>query len=164
MVLLLLSLACAPAGSGSEDGTGDGDAHSAEDCPEVEETDCPEDSGYTPAEQPDTDHLAGLAPVVVRTVPQAGDQAVDPGLTEIRVTFSRDMTDESWSWVQVDPAWFPEAIDARYDDARTAVLEVQLEPDHSYVLQMNSDGYQGFRDTEGTPAMPYQLAFHTTAL
>lgn len=35
---------------------------------------------------------AAFPPVVVETVPAAGDLAVDPSLSEIRVTFSKDLT------------------------------------------------------------------------
>ena len=39
-----------------------------------------------------------LPPVVVDIVPKVGATDVDPGLREIRVTFSKKMTDKSWSW------------------------------------------------------------------
>ncbi|HEY2784094.1 MAG TPA: Ig-like domain-containing protein [Fimbriiglobus sp.] len=42
--------------------------------------------------------LASVPPVVVKTVPVAGADDVDPKRTEVRVTFSKDMQDKSWSW------------------------------------------------------------------
>ena len=42
--------------------------------------------------------LASVPPVVVKTVPEAGADGVDPKLDEIKVTFSKDMQDGSWSW------------------------------------------------------------------
>ena len=42
--------------------------------------------------------IAGVPPVVVKTVPEAGATDVDPAITEIKVTFSKDMADKSWSW------------------------------------------------------------------
>lgn len=42
---------------------------------------------YTQLETPT---VANMPPVVVSTVPQSGDTNIDPGLTEIRVTFSKD--------------------------------------------------------------------------
>jgi hypothetical protein len=39
-----------------------------------------------------------MAPVVVKTVPEAGAKDVAPGEVEIRVTFSKEMRKGSWSW------------------------------------------------------------------
>ena len=51
-----------------------------------------------------------MPPSVVKTVPRAGDTAVDPSLTEITVTFSKDMmTKEMWSWCSQSPDTFPVA-------------------------------------------------------
>ena len=50
--------------------------------------------GYAQQTEPT---VANMPPVVVKTIPQSGDLEVDPGLTEIRVTFSKDMMDGSWS-------------------------------------------------------------------
>ena len=50
---------------------------------------------------PQTGHaqdVDSIAPVVVRTVPEAGSKNVTPGEIEIKVTFSKEMTDQSWSW------------------------------------------------------------------
>ena len=41
--------------------------------------------------------LAAAPPVVVKTTPEAGMDKVDPTMTEIKVTFSKDMSDGSWS-------------------------------------------------------------------
>ncbi|MCP4640193.1 MAG: tetratricopeptide repeat protein, partial [bacterium] len=47
-------------------------------------------------------------PSVVSTVPANGATDVDPALSEIRVTFDRDMeTDRMWSWVQESADTFP---------------------------------------------------------
>jgi hypothetical protein len=47
-------------------------------------------------------------PVVVRTLPQAGDTQVDAAaVTEIKVRFSKDMADKSWSWSQISDETFP---------------------------------------------------------
>ncbi len=105
-----------------------------------------------------------LPPVVVRSVPVAGDLAVDPSLGEIRVTFSKDMTTEKmWSWVQVSADSFPKVTgEARYlEDRRTCVLPVKLEPGKTYVIWVNSDKHDAFRDAQGHSAVPYLLAFQT---
>lgn len=105
-----------------------------------------------------------MPPVVVRTVPQAGDTAVDAEkVKEIRVTFSKDMTDESWSWSQISAETFPK-VDGKphYDkDRRTCVLPVKLEPSKTYVLWLNSEKFGNFKDAEGKTAVPYLLVFET---
>jgi RNA polymerase sigma-70 factor (ECF subfamily) len=108
--------------------------------------------------------VKGLPPVVVKTVPQAGDIAVDAkATTEIRVTFSKDMADKSWSWTQISEASYPKTTGKpHYDkDMRTCVLPVQLEPGKTYVIWLNPEKFKGFRDTDGRPAGPYLLVFET---
>jgi len=110
--------------------------------------------------------IAGLPPVVVKTVPQSGDLAVDPALKEIRVTFSKEMmTNEMWSWVQINAATFPKSTSkAHYlDDKRTCVLPVQLEAGKTYAMWINSDQHESFRDTGNKPAVRYLLVFQTRA-
>src|SRR4051812_7830280 len=55
--------------------------------------------------------------VVVKTVPEAGDTKVDARtIKEIRVTFSKDMGDKSWSWSQISKDSFPQTTGKpRYD-------------------------------------------------
>jgi hypothetical protein len=103
-------------------------------------------------------------PVVVKTVPQAGDTAVDAAkVTEIRVTFSKDMADRSWSFSQISDESFPKMDGKpRYEaDKRTCVLPVKLEPGKAYVVWLNPPKFQGFRDTDGKPAVFYPLVFET---
>jgi len=106
---------------------------------------------------------AGFPPVVVRTFPTAGDQNVDPSLTQIRVTFSKDMlTKEMWSFVYANPAPFPKiAGPIRYVNARTCVLPVALETGKTYGMWINSKEHSSFRDTRQQPAVPYLLTFKT---
>ena len=51
--------------------------------------------------------LESVPPVVVKAVPEAGSADVDPKLTEIKVTFSKDMQNESWSWSTLTKESFP---------------------------------------------------------
>ncbi len=110
--------------------------------------------------------VAALPPVVVETVPSAGDTAVDPATGEIRVTFSKPMqTRQMWSWVIHTKETFPEvAGDVRYlADGRTNVLPVKLQPGRVYAIWFNDPNgkHMAFRDTAGNPAMPYLLVFET---
>jgi RNA polymerase sigma-70 factor (ECF subfamily) len=108
--------------------------------------------------------VATLPPVVVRTEPASGDTQVDAAkVKEIRVTYSKKMADKSWSWSQISDETFPKvAGDIAYDkDRRTCVLPVKLEPGKTYVLWLNSEKFQNFKDAAGRPAVPYLLVFET---
>lgn len=107
--------------------------------------------------------VANMPPVVVSTVPQAGDTKVDPSITEIRVTFSKEMADGSWSWTQISDETFPPTTGKPYylSDKRTCVLPVKLEPGRSYVTWLNSAKFGNFRDTGRRSAVPYLLVFET---
>jgi hypothetical protein len=104
-----------------------------------------------------------IAPVVVKTVPQAGSKDVSPGVMEIKVTFSKDMTDQSWSWSTAWKNSSPESIGKpRYDaDHRTCVIKVKLEPNKAYGYWINSSSFHGFKDKQGHPAIPYLFVFQT---
>ena len=79
-------------------------------------------------------------PVVVKTTPEARPKDVDPSLSEIRVTFSKDMLDQSWSWSTASKNTFPEVTGkiGFLDDRRTCVLPVKLEPGRTYASSINS--------------------------
>jgi hypothetical protein len=107
-----------------------------------------------------------LPPVVVRTLPQSGDTKVDAAkVKEIRVTFSKDMMDESWSWSKISDDTYP-LITGKYRyqrNKRTCVAPVKLEPGRTYVIWLNSQKFGNFKDTDGRPAVPYLLVFETKA-
>jgi RNA polymerase sigma-70 factor (ECF subfamily) len=73
--------------------------------------------------------LESVPPVVVKTVPKAGADEVDAKLTEIKVTFSKEMEDRSWSWSGLSKESYPK-VDGKpkyLADKRTCVLPVKLE-------------------------------------
>ena len=109
--------------------------------------------------------VANMPPSVVNTVPQSGAVDVDPGLSQISVTFSKDMMDGNWSWTQNSDDTFPEIIGKpKYlDDKRTCVLNVELEPGKTYITWLNSQRYGNFKDTDARSAVPYLLVFETKA-
>src|ERR1700733_5222915 len=99
--------------------------------------------------------LQTAPPVVVKTVPEAGAKDVDPGLTEIKITFSKDMQDHSWSW---STAWQkstpdPNGAPKYLDDKRTCVLSVKLESGKVYGYWLNSEKFRNFKDSDGRPAV-----------
>lgn len=109
--------------------------------------------------------VATLPPVVVKTVPQAGDVRVDPNVAEIRVTFSKRMENGSWSWGQISDDTMPKTTGKPHylADGKTCVLPVALEPGRTYVLQLNSltGKFANFKDRQKRPAVAYLLVFQT---
>ncbi|MEN6405387.1 MAG: Ig-like domain-containing protein [Thermoguttaceae bacterium] len=107
--------------------------------------------------------INAMPPVVVQTVPESGVKDVAPGEVEIRVTFSKSMANGSWSWSTAWQDSSPQAIGKpKYDrDQKTCVLKVKLEPNKTYGYWVNSERFQGFRDRQGHPAVPYLLVFRT---
>jgi hypothetical protein len=104
-----------------------------------------------------------MPPVVVKTVPQSGDPAVDPATAEIQVTFSKEMADGSWSWSQMSKESFPQISGKPHylADKKNCVLPVKLEPGKTYVLWLNSQKFGNFKDAQGRSAVPYLLVFET---
>jgi hypothetical protein len=99
-------------------------------------------------------------PVVVKTVPQAGDAKVDPSLSQIKVTFSKKMMDKSWSWAGADEAWV-KGKPHYLADGKTCVLPVKLEPGKTYAVWANSPSFGNFKDRQGRSSLPYFLVFRT---
>ena len=105
-----------------------------------------------------------MPPVIVKTVPQAGDTEVDPNLKEIKATFSKDMmTEKMWAWSQISAEHFPRRAGKIHylADKRTCVMPVILEPNRTYCIWLNLGRFNSFRDTGNRPAVSYQLVFKT---
>ena len=107
--------------------------------------------------------LDSVPPVVVKTFPQAGASDVDPNVTEIKVTFSKDMADKTWSWSTASQDTFPETNGSPHyeNDKRTCVLSVKLMSGTVYAIWINSENFKNFKDATGKPAVPYLLVFKT---
>ena len=105
--------------------------------------------------------IDSFAPVVVKTVPEAGSKDVPPGEFEIKITFSKEMTDHSWSWSTAWENSDPQSVDKPHYDAdhKTCVMKVKLEPGKTYGWWINSQKFHGFQDTQHHPAIPYLLTF-----
>ena len=106
---------------------------------------------------------AGLPPVVVATQPASGAREVTPGVVDLRVRFSKEMADGSWSWSAAWADSTPERLGPpRYEaDRRTCVVTAKLEPGRTYGFWLNSENFQNFKDRSGRPALPYLLIFQT---
>ena len=104
---------------------------------------------------------AGSAPRVLRTEPANGAMDVDPEAAEILIVFDQDMRDASFSFVGGGPGFPTTRGQPLWRNRRTCVLPVRFEPDHEYVFSINSERHQGFQGTDGTPAEPLVVRFHT---
>jgi hypothetical protein len=106
-----------------------------------------------------------MPPVVVKTFPESGAKDVAPGEVEIKVTFSKPMTDNSWSWSSAWQNSTPDTIGKpKYDaDNKTCILKVKLEPGKTYGYWLNSNNFHGFKDSQNHSAVPYLLVFRTAA-
>ena len=104
-----------------------------------------------------------LPPSVVATVPQCGSMEVDAASTkEISITFSKVMRDSCWSPVQLSKESSPKIDNIKYlEDKKTCVIEVELEPNRTYALWLNSNKFAHFLDSDGNSAIPYLLVFKT---
>lgn len=107
--------------------------------------------------------IDAMAPVVVKAEPEAGSKDVAPGVVEIKVTFSKEMMDGSWSWSTAWKDSSPEMVEKpKYsDDHKTCVLKVKLEPNKTYGYWLNSQNFHNFKDKQGRAAVPYLLTFQT---
>jgi RNA polymerase sigma-70 factor (ECF subfamily) len=107
--------------------------------------------------------LADFPTGVVNLVPELGSVNVDPGLREIRITFSKKMEDKSWSLTEGPKYSIPKVRgEIHYDkDQRTCVIPVQLEPGKTYVWGVNSERFRNFMERDGRPALPYLIVFRT---
>jgi hypothetical protein len=102
-------------------------------------------------------------PEIVETFPARGAKDVDPNITEIWVKFNEPMMDNSWSWCNEAMGRFPETYGKPYytDNCTRNVLPVQLNPNTAYVIWINMNQYNNFRDQSGNPLKPCRLAFET---
>ena len=109
-------------------------------------------------------NIDAMQPVVVQTVPESGAKDVQPGVVEIRVRFSKEMKDGSWSWSTAWKDSTPEIVEKpKYEaDHRTCVLKVKLEPNKTYGYWLNSQKFTNFKDTGSHSAVPYLLTFQTS--
>jgi hypothetical protein len=107
--------------------------------------------------------IASMPAVVVKTVPESGAKNVPPGEMELKVTFSKQMADGSWSWSTAWQGSSPEMIGKpKYEtDGKTCVVKVKLEPNKAYGYWLNSEKFRNFKDRQGHSSVPYLLVFET---
>ncbi len=104
----------------------------------------------------------GEKPRIVSTTPKQDSIDVDPFLTEITVTFDRDMA-EGFSWTGGGSEYpaIPEGQKPRWRSKRTCVLPVDLREGRYYRVGINSPSFRNFKSAEGVPADPSAICFTT---
>ncbi len=102
-------------------------------------------------------------PVIVSMSPANGAANVDPNLRELRVTFNVPMGSGcSWTGGGEDYPTIPEGQRPSWSaDKKTAILPVQLAPNHSYRLGINSPSHRNFQSEGGIPVEPVLYTFTT---
>lgn len=102
-------------------------------------------------------------PEVVETFPERGAKDVDPGITEIWVRFNEPMMDNSWSWCYESMGRFPETYGKPYyaENNTKSVLPVELKPNTAYVIWINMNQFENFKDQSGNPLKPVRFPFET---
>ena len=111
---------------------------------------------------PAEDSKPAARPVIVSTSPAVGAKGVDPGITEITVTFDQDMGDGmSWTGGGSEFPATPQGGQAHWRDKRNCVLPVKLQAGHFYRVGINSQSYNNFMSAQGTPAAPSAIYFTT---
>jgi beta-lactamase regulating signal transducer with metallopeptidase domain len=99
-------------------------------------------------------------PVIVSTSPTLGDTEVDPALTEISVTFDRDMAG-GMSWTGGGDYYPKFSSKPFWKDKRTCVMPISLESGRLYRVGINSKSFQNFQSEKGVPVAPNVIAFTT---
>ena len=104
----------------------------------------------------------GEKPRIVSTTPKQGETDVDPALSEITVTFDRDMG-EGLSWTGGGPDFpsVPEGQQPSWRSKRTCVFPVKLLSGRYYRVGVNSPSHRNFKSAEGVSADPYGIYFTT---
>ena len=100
-------------------------------------------------------------PQLIEATPAAGSTDVDPKLTEMRVTFDRDMS-AGMSWTGGGPEFPGDASQkAKWIDKRTCVLPVKLKKAGYFRVGINSKSHQNFKAADGTATPPTAIFFTT---
>lgn len=103
-----------------------------------------------------------VPPQIIASSPKIGETEVNPSITEITVTFDRDM-DKGFSWTGSGPDHPPVSAGQKphWRDKRICVLPVNLRAAHFYRVGINSTSFHGFSSEEGLPARPSAIYFTT---
>lgn len=98
-------------------------------------------------------------PTVVTLTPASGAADVDAKTTKLTIEFDQAMGGGR-SVVGGGPN-FPKITGTDWKNPKTFVIEVELEPDHDYVMGLNSQTFTNFRSADGVALVPVRWSFTT---
>ena len=102
-------------------------------------------------------------PKVAKFEPANDADSVDPATTQIRITFDIPMG-AGMSWVGSGPEFPPPTKGQKAtwsSDKLTCTLPVSLEPNHKYVIGVNSLDHNNFQSESGVQVTPVSYTFKT---
>lgn len=111
------------------------------------------------------DHSA-VPPVVIRSDPMSGAQQIDPGRTQLEITFQQPLAAGEWRLATTPFGPVPQSTGRLRlaPDGRSVVVPVRLEPETQYVIGINlDDDDDQIRSRSGVAALPWLLTFTTGA-
>ncbi len=107
--------------------------------------------------------LKTVKPTIVAVNPLHGATDVDPGLTQITITFNVPMGG-GFSWTGGGPG-FPKRPEGKQvywtEDKKTCVMPVELAPNWEYTIGLNSEFHNNFQSAAGVALEPHILSFRT---
>ncbi len=102
-------------------------------------------------------------PRVLSVVPDHGDSEVEPGPGRITITFDQEMSPRGYSVCGGGESFPKLSGRPRWEDPRTLVLTVTLQPSHEYRFSVNCPSAGKCRNLRGESAIPYPVTFRTAA-
>lgn len=104
---------------------------------------------------------AQTAPKVVSLEPAHLSEVEAKVCKQLVVVFDRPMNDTGWSLCGGGPQFPKSKGRPQWRDAKTLVVDVELEPDHEYSLSLNCPAASNFRSKDGAPLAPVPWSFTT---
>jgi len=105
--------------------------------------------------------FAQQAPKVVTMDPPHQAEVDAKTTTRLVVVFDQAMDQNGFSFCGGGPAFPKTKGGATWQDAKTVVLEIELEPDHQYSLSLNCPAASNFRSKNGVALAPVPWSFTT---
>ncbi len=104
-----------------------------------------------------------VPPMVTKTIPENGNENVDPDLRIIRIEFDQDMSRDDYSVCGGGQKYPKTRGKPKWINKRTLTMQVILQPSHEYELSVNCQSYRNFKNLQGESAVIYPIKFKTSS-